>query len=128
MKKENAYPIAPFSVPVKRYCQVLDLKDDPNLINEYEYWHSPEHIWPEIPRGICEVGILSMEIYRWRNRLVMIVETPLDFDWERAFSRLAGLERQPEWEAFVAKYQLAGENASSAEKWQLMKRIFTLNG
>ena len=31
---------------MKRYCQTLDLKEDEQLIKEYCYWHSPEHIWP----------------------------------------------------------------------------------
>ena len=48
---------------MKRYCQTLDLKEDEQLIKEYCYWHSPEHIWPEIPEGIRAVGILNMEIW-----------------------------------------------------------------
>lgn len=60
---------------MKRYCQTLDLKEDEQLIKEYCYWHSPEHIWPEIPEGIRAVGILNMEIYRLGTRLFMIVET-----------------------------------------------------
>ena len=39
---------------MKRYCQTLDLKNDENLIQEYMYWHSPEHFWPEIGAGIRE--------------------------------------------------------------------------
>ena len=73
---------------MKRYCQTLDLKEDEQLIKEYCYWHSPEHIWPEIPEGIRAVGILNMEIYRLGTRLFMIVETPDDFDWDAAFARL----------------------------------------
>lgn len=37
---------------MKRFCQTLTLKDDAKLIEQYCYWHSPEHIWPEIPAGI----------------------------------------------------------------------------
>lgn len=111
---------------MKRYCQTLDLKADAHLIEEYCYWHSQEHIWPEIPAGIRAVGILDMEIYRLGTRLFMIVETPDDFDWEAAFGRLATLDRQAEWEEFVGKYQQAAPNSASAEKWQLMERIFKL--
>lgn len=113
-------------IVMKRYCQTLDLKDDETLIQEYMYWHSPEHSWPEISKGIREVGILDMEIYRLGNHLFMIVETPDDFDWDTAFARLATLDRQAEWEAFVAKYQQVAPGATSAEKWQLMDRIFKL--
>lgn len=111
---------------MKRYCQTLDLKDNEVLIQEYTYWHSAEHIWPEIPEGIRAVGILHMEIYRLGARLFMIVETPDDFEWERAFARLASLDKQAEWEDFVAKYQQVSPGSSSVEKWQLMECIFKL--
>ena len=52
---------------MKRYCQTLDLKEDEQLIKEYCYWHSPEHIWPEIPEGIRAVGILNMSACHQRG-------------------------------------------------------------
>lgn len=38
------YPsiIEPYSKPVKRYCQALDLVDDAELIRQYRLLHSPE--------------------------------------------------------------------------------------
>lgn len=111
---------------VKRYCQTLDLKEDPELIARYRRCHSPEAIWPEIPAGIREVGILRMEIYLMGTRLFMIVETPLDFEWERAMARLATLPRQQEWEDFVSLFQAAAPGSASAEKWRMMERIFSL--
>lgn len=113
---------------MKRYCQTLELKDDPEGIREYVYWHSPEHIWPEIPAGIRAVGILDMEIYRLGTRLFMIVETPDDFDWETAFGQLATMDRQAEWEDFVGRFQKTVSGSSSSEKWQLMERMFKLPG
>ena len=111
---------------VKRYCQTMDLKEDPELIKEYCYWHSAEHIWPEIPQGIRAVGIRNMEIYRLGTRLFMIVETDDDFDWDASFARLATLDKQAEWEDFVARFQKIEPGSSSAEKWQLMEQIFKL--
>ena len=90
---------------MKRYCQTLDLKEGEAVAAEYEHWHSPEHIWPEIPEGIRAVGILNMEIYRLGTRLFMIVETPDNFEWDQAFAQLAQMERQAEWEDFVASFQ-----------------------
>lgn len=104
----------------------MELKDDPQLIRDYAYWHSPEHIWPEIPAGIRAVGIRNMEIYRWETRLVMIVEADDDFDWDSAFARLATLDRQAEWEDFVAQFQQTAAGSTSAEKWHLMEQIFKL--
>ena len=124
--KKNGYKSKHYDFPTKRYCQTLDLKDDPELIKEYRKRHGQECYWPEIGEGIKSVGILEMEIYLCGNRLFMIVETPLDFDWDTAFSRLAGLPRQAEWEEYMSVFQQADPGASSAEKWQLMERIFNV--
>lgn len=43
----------------RRYCQALDLADDPALIEEYQRYH--REIWPEIT-GICVV----MASQRWK--------------------------------------------------------------
>ena len=124
--KENGYVVQEYKVPVKRYCQTMDLKDNPELIAEYVKRHSEAEAWPEIRAGIREVGILEMEIYILGTRLFMIVETPLDFDWESAMARLATLPRQAEWEAYMSIFQQADATATSAEKWQLMDRMFYL--
>jgi L-rhamnose mutarotase len=67
-----------------------------------------------------------MEIYILGTRLFMIVETPLDFEWETAMARLSTLPRQAEWEDYMAEFQLVKAGMSSAEKWQLMERMFHL--
>ena len=111
---------------LKRYVQFLEISDDPELMEQYRKWHSEEHHWKEIRDGIRQVGILEMEIYMLGNKLVMIVDTPADFQWEEAMNRLATLPRQAEWEAFVSKFQDCAANARSDEKWQPMERMFRL--
>ena len=122
----KSYRIKEYDQPVKRYCRTLDLRDDPELINEYRRRHSKENIWPEVIAGIREVGILEMEIYILGTRLFMIVETPLDFDWDSAMERLSTLPRQQEWEDYMAIFQLVKPGSTAAEKWQPMERIFHL--
>lgn len=113
-------------VPVKRYCRTMELKNAPELIAEYVKRHSQSEAWPEILAGIREVGILEMEIYILDNRLFMIVETPLDFDWDSAMERLATLPRQQEWEDFMAIFQDCKEGDTANEKWKMMERMFYL--
>ena len=108
-----------------RRCLTLDLIDNPDLIAQYEAWHSPIQIKPEIPKGIREVGILNMEIYRWENRLFMIVDTPEDFDWDRQMEILAALPGQREWEELMDTFQKRITDGSA--KWQPMKSIFRLS-
>ena len=120
----EGYRVQEYHGPVKRYCQTLDLRDNPELIRKYREAHDPEHSWKEIRDGIREVGILEMELYILGSRLFMIVETPLDFDWDTAMARLATLPRQEEWEAYVAQFQGCPADAPSSAKWQLMEKIF----
>ncbi|MCD8176999.1 MAG: L-rhamnose mutarotase [Tannerellaceae bacterium] len=124
--KEQGYTQQTYNVSVKRYCQTLELKDNPELIQEYIKRHSELEHWPEIREGIRAVGILEMEIYQLGTKLFMIVETPLDFEWESAFAQLATYPRQAEWEEYMSLFQEADPGATSSEKWQLMDRIFHL--
>ena len=89
---DRGHHVPPYGIPVKRYCQTLDLK----------------------------------EIYSSRNHLFMIVETPLDFDWDTAMKQLSTLPRQAEWEAYMACFQDCRPEADAAEKWKLMERMFHL--
>jgi len=109
---------------MKRYCQTLDLRDDPKMIAQYVEAHA--HVWPEIQAGIRSVGIVDMQIYRLGNRLFMICDTEDDFDWEADNARLAKLPGQAQWEAYVAQFQGCDPDAPSTAKWQLMERIFKL--
>lgn len=124
--KTEGYKVKSYSQPVKRYCQTLSLRDNPELIEAYRKAHSKEESWPEIRAGIREVGILNLEIYILGSKLFMIVETPLNFDWDKAMAKLATLPRQAEWEEYVAKFQQCAEGATSDEKWQMMERMFYL--
>ena len=124
--KESGFKVREYNVPVKRYCQTLDLNDNPELIAEYRRRHGEGEAWSEVLDGIREVGILEMEIYLVDTRLFMIVETPLDFDWDSAMERLSKLPRQQEWEDYMSEFQKASPGSSSNEKWRMMERIFHL--
>lgn len=126
MEDKEGYRVKQYQGPVKRYCQMLSLKDDPVLIAEYRKRHSEGEVWPETLAAIREVGILEMEIYIRGTNLFMIVETPLDFDWDTAMAKMATLPRQAEWEEYMSVFQQADPTASSAEKWQMMDRMFHL--
>ena len=60
---QTGYKVKDYQQPVKRYCQTLSLKENPELIAEYKKRHRQQNAWPEILAGIKEVGILEMEIY-----------------------------------------------------------------
>lgn len=110
----------------KRYCLTLDLKNDPELIRQYKHWHEDKYIWPEITRGIREVGLEDMQIYLRGTRMFMIVEAGDHVDFDAAMKKLGTLPRQKEWETFVAAYQQPLPDAKPGEKWLPMERVFKL--
>ena len=123
----NGYPKSTKIPNFKRYCKVLKLQDNQSLIEKYKEVHKPGNIWPEITKGIREVGIIDMEIYIHGNIVFMIMDTVPDFDHEKAMKKLAGLPRQKEWEEYVSQFQQAGDKAATPEKWKLTERIFFLD-
>jgi L-rhamnose mutarotase len=109
---------------MNRYCLALDLKDDPELIAEYEKYH--EAIWPDIHKSITKSGIIHMEIYRYFNRLFMIMETDDSFSFDKKGAMDAGNAKVQEWEDLMWKYQQAIPGSKPGEKWVLMTKIFDL--
>jgi L-rhamnose mutarotase len=107
-----------------RFCLTLDLKDDPALIAEYEAYH--ENVWPEIMESIRTSGIENMQIYRFSNRLFMIMEVNGTFSFDKKGAADAGNEKVQEWETLMWKYQQAVPGAKPGEKWVLMDKIFEL--
>ena len=56
----------------RRLCFALDLVNDAAKIAEYERFHAPGGVWPEIVDDIRAQGIEGMEIWRTGDRMVMI--------------------------------------------------------
>ena len=109
---------------MKRYCLALDLVDDPALIAEYVAYHA--NVWPEIKLSISTAGIADMEIYRFANRLFMMMETDANFSFDHKGAMDAINPKVQEWEKLMWKYQQAIPGAKPGEKWVLMDRIFKL--
>ena len=109
---------------MKKYCLACDLKDDPQLIKEYEEYH--RYGWPEILKSITDSGIELMEIYRVGNRLFMIMEVNDSFNFEAKAMADAANAKVQEWEQLMWKYQQALPVAKHGEKWVLMDKIFEL--
>ena len=107
-----------------RFCLALDLKNDPQLIKEYEAHHRA--VWPEIVESIQSSGIESMEIYRVQNRLFMIMEVNDQFSFEAKGTADAANEKVQQWEELMWKYQQALPGSKPGEKWMLMEKIFQL--
>jgi L-rhamnose mutarotase len=110
-----------------RLCFALDLVDDAALIAEYEDWHKPGKVWPEIIASIRRSGIREMEIFRIADRMFMVIDTDDTFSLERKAAADAADPRVQAWEQLMWKFQKALPHAKAGEKWLPARRIFALS-
>ena len=104
----------------------LDLNDNPELIAEYERWHQPDQIWPDVLESLRSSGIEDAEIFHTHNRLVLVLDVTSNFSLDEKAAVDAVNERVIAWEALMWKYQKPLPWARPGEKWILMQRIFSL--
>jgi len=109
---------------MERYAFALDLVDDPKLIAEYEAYH--QAVWSEIRASIKDAGVTDMMIYRFGNRLFMVMDVDDTFSFEKKNKMDLVNPKVQEWEALMWKYQRAIPGAKLGEKWVLMNKIFEL--
>lgn len=108
---------------MSRHYYALDLRDDAAAIAEYERWHQPGQVWPEIIASIRASGVEEMEIFRTGNRLVMVVKMAKAHNTSR---KIADDAKTQAWETLMDGYQQRLPWAEAGQKWVPMKRIFSL--
>ena len=106
---------------LRRYCLALDMVDDAALIAEYERWHAPGGVWPEVIADLRDQGVVNMEIWRVANRLLMIVASTKDFPTQRTLP-----PRIDAWETMMAKFQQALPGSAPGEKWRSLTKVFDI--
>jgi L-rhamnose mutarotase len=109
---------------MKRYCLALDLKNDAELIAEYEKHH--KNVWPEIIKSIKDSGIEVLDIYRTGSRMFMIIEANENFSFEKKALMDNSNPKVMEWENLMWTFQQALPWAKQGEKWIVMEKIFEL--
>ncbi|NVK51260.1 MAG: L-rhamnose mutarotase [Cyclobacteriaceae bacterium] len=107
---------------MKTFVLICDLKDEPEAIEAYVTCH--QVVSPEILESIRVAGILEMQIYRWKNRLVMIMKTDEDFSFEKKAQLDNANPKVQEWEAFVGQYQTNLPGTPPNWRWALTEKIF----
>ncbi|MCF2922194.1 L-rhamnose mutarotase [Pseudoalteromonas sp. APAL1] len=110
-----------------QYCLTLELENNDDLIAEYEKYHAPGNVWPEVVAAIKEVGITNMAIHRLGTQLIMILDTCDDFSFEHKARFDAQNSKVQEWEALMEKFQKVDTSSSKSAKWKLVERIFSLD-
>lgn len=110
-----------------RYCLTLELQDDEELIRQYEQYHQPGNVWPEILDSIRGAGIENMQIFRLGTQLVMVLDVAPHFSFEAKGKLDSVNPKVQEWERLMERFQRVDSTQANAGKWQVMEQIFQLD-
>ena len=109
---------------MQKFILLLDLKNQTELINEYEEHH--KNIPLEIKKSILEAGIFEMNLFRFEDRLVMEILADDQFSFENKNRIDQNNQDVQRWETLMSKYQKTLPNTPDGVKWVLTKQIFSL--
>jgi L-rhamnose mutarotase len=108
----------------RQFCLTLDLRDNVDLVREYEEYHKPGNVWPEVIDGIRATGILDMQIYRSGLQLIMVMTVSDTFSFEKKSLQDSLNPKVVEWERLMEKFQNKADGEGG--KWQEVENIFDL--
>lgn len=109
---------------MKKFVLLLDLRDDPTLIQEYEQHH--QNIPEAIKDSILEAGIIEMNLFRFNDRLVMEIIAEDEFSFEKKSQIDQNNLEVQKWETLMLNYQKLIPNTPEGTKWVLANQIFSL--
>ncbi|MFN5020444.1 MAG: L-rhamnose mutarotase [bacterium] len=111
-------------VVYKTMVYTTDLVNEPALIKVYDSMHSKKGIWPELKKANLASGIHEIKIYRFDNRLFMMVTVPADADPSRMDSLYLGADKKIEvWNKMMSNFQRALPGVDTTKKWSSLELI-----
>jgi L-rhamnose mutarotase len=109
---------------MQRFCFTLNLRPDPQLIEEYVELHKKGR--PEINQSIKDAGVLDMQIYLLGNQLFMIMDTTDSFTLEHKAEMDHANPAVIEWESLMTRFQDVDSDSALNSRWRQMKQIYCL--
>ncbi|MBB6325336.1 L-rhamnose mutarotase [Algoriphagus iocasae] len=104
------------------FVLICDLKNEEETIQAYVECHKA--VVPEIIESIRVAGVLQMSIYRWQNRLTMILVGDEEFSFEKKAKLDESNPKVQEWETFLGQYQTNLPGTPPNWRWALTEKIF----
>ena len=109
---------------MQRFILFLDLKNDSEMIREYEKYH--ESIPTEIQESILDSGIESMKMFRFEDRLCMEILANDEFTFAKKSEMDTNNPAVQVWENLMSNYQKTIPGTPDGTKWVLAHPIFSL--
>jgi len=110
----------------KRFCLVCDLRDDPESISNYQAG-LVVCCSDEIVSELRKSGVLNLTVYRFRNRLFMVLDTDMVFRFDKDFPRLVAVAGRQDCRLFDDESLVAVLPVQDGQRWILIDRIYKLD-
>ena len=108
---------------MKCFAMTVNLRDDPNVIRQYDQYHA--NPWREVTEGLRRCGVQRLFIHRFERQLFLFMETGDEFDLERDMPRYMEHPRAREWDEMMQQFQEPVPGAPPDATWVQMKRVFS---
>jgi L-rhamnose mutarotase len=108
-------------------CFMLDLKDDPALIDAYRERHRPGGPPQPVTASIRAQGVTEMLIFLTGNRLCMVVDAGPDFGGAAKRASETANADVVAWEQQMSAFQQPLPWAKQGEKWVECDLIYALS-
>lgn len=115
---------------MRTLMMTTDLVPDSNVYRYYDSMHSVDGVWPALEKANRAAGIEEVRIWRYGNRLAMLVRVPADVDPVVTDSLYVSADPSVvEWGRIMSNLQRALPGVDSTRKWVEMETIHHyLNG
>ena len=111
---------------MRRLCFALDLKNDPQLIEQYKAWHVPGAPPAAVTQAIRDAGIEGLQIFLCGNRLLMIMEVTPNYSIGAREAADAANAAVQDWEKLMWTFQQPLPWAARSQKWVPAELIYDL--
>ena len=113
--------------PYRRFCVALDLRERPQLIERYRWWHRPGGPPEAVIQSLRAADIRELEIWLCGPRMFMVIEGGPKYDPALKAARDAQDPDVQAWERLMWEFQQPLPWAAPGEKWLAAERIFALS-
>lgn len=118
--KNSTAPVDPSRIIV----MTTELIKDSSVYHFYDSLHSKEGVWPELKKANMASGIEEIRIYRYDNRLMMMLVLDDKADLSKVDSLYVNADQKIKvWGQMMSGFQRALPGVDSSRKWIEMKLI-----
>jgi L-rhamnose mutarotase len=110
--------------PMRTLMMTTELVPDSAVYRFYDSMHSAEGVWPALEKANRAAGIEEVRIWRFDNRLSMLIRLPADVDPATTDSLYLSADPSvAEWGRMMSNLQRALPGVDTTRKWVEMQTI-----